>query len=33
MYSRLKSGAESGWDYSSRWFITTDQDSESAGEL
>lgn len=33
MYSRLKSGAESGWDYSSRWFIATDQDSESAGEL
>jgi len=28
MYTRLKSGAESGWDYSSRWFITTDQDSE-----
>jgi len=28
MYSRLKSGAESGWDYSSRWFISTDQDSE-----
>ncbi|XP_060862084.1 trehalase-like [Metopolophium dirhodum] len=28
MYTRLKSGAESGWDYSSRWFITTDQHSE-----
>ncbi|KAL5244703.1 hypothetical protein ACI65C_012113 [Semiaphis heraclei] len=28
MYTRLKSGAESGWDYSSRWFIITDQDSD-----
>ncbi|XP_050056696.1 trehalase-like isoform X2 [Aphis gossypii] len=33
MYSRLKSGAESGWDYSSRWFITTDQVSENADQL
>ena len=29
LYWELKTGAETGWDYSSRWFINTDGESNS----
>ena len=28
LYWELKTGAETGWDYSSRWFINTDPETE-----
>lgn len=30
-YTKIKSGAETGWDFSSRWFIDT-SDSSSRGK-
>lgn len=31
LYANLKSGAESGWDFSSRWFVMDNNDSLITG--
>ncbi|ODN06626.1 Trehalase [Orchesella cincta] len=33
LYANLKSGAESGWDFSSRWFVLPDGESPMQGNL
>jgi neutral trehalase len=31
LYANLKAGAESGWDFSTRWFVLPDDNSTSTG--